>query len=326
MACRSYPAASSAAEREVESGVGVSGPGSVVVVIPAKDRGHVIARALRSVLAQTSPPDEIIVVDDGSSDDTASVARALGVRVLEHAEPRGSGAARNTAIMASGAEWVAFLDSDDEWRPRHLEYLRSHATGRVLLSSSAVDSNGRGRGNSSTEPIELTPRRCFVPENPVVTSGVLARRETIIEAGCFGDFRRAQDVDLWARIVERGSGLVLPEPTVIYHVPPGVPEQSGAARNLAGLTEVVSSLADRPWMTSSLRNGIESRVRWDHARRALRDRDLAGAGRHASWIAGHPTTWPNLLQLVAMRRRARRPELRRVLDEHVAATADDSAA
>lgn len=304
----------------------MSGPGSVVVVIPAKDRGHVIARALRSVLAQTSPPDEIIVVDDGSSDDTASVARALGARVLAHAESRGSGAARNTAITASKAQWVAFLDSDDEWLPQHLEYLRSHATGHVLVSASAVDSNGRGRGSSSSGPVVLTPRRCFVPENPVVTSGVLARREAIVEAGCFGDFRRAQDVDLWARVVERGSGLVLPEPTVIYHVPPGLPERSKAARDRAGLTEVVSSLADRPWMTSWLRNGIECRIRWDDARRAVRERDFVGAGRHACWIAFHPTTWRTLLQLLATRRRARRPELRRVLDEHVAATADDSAA
>ncbi len=300
------------------------GRGSVVVVIPAKDRAGVIGRALQSVRAQTVPPDEVIVVDDGSSDDTAAVARSFGATVLVHDAPRGSGPARNTGIEASDAEWVAFLDSDDEWMPTHLEYVRASAEGHVLVSSSAVDTNGRGRGNQSGTPLRLTPRRCFVPENPVVTSGTLAHRQELLDAGGFRPFRRAQDIDMWARLLERGPGLVLPEPTVVYHVPPGPTDPAGMMRDRAGLMEVVGSLSDRPWMTRSVRDAIELRSRWDDARQAMRERDAAGVWRGGSWIAVRPTTWPSLLGLLASRRLARRSDWRRTLDDHAATSATGS--
>ncbi|GGL38226.1 glycosyl transferase [Halarchaeum grantii] len=96
----------------------------VSVVIPAYRRAAVLPRAVDSALAQTMADLEVVVVDDGSPDDTAAVVRAYDdprVRYVAHETNRGVSAARNTGIEAARGDYVAFLDSDDEWLPRKLE-------------------------------------------------------------------------------------------------------------------------------------------------------------------------------------------------------------
>jgi hypothetical protein len=95
---------------------------SVSVVIPCYNRAHLIGRSIQSALGQTVVPDEIIVVDDGSTDGSAAVARTFGsrMRVIEQ-ENAGAAAARNRGIAAASGEWIAFLDSDDEWHPEKLQ-------------------------------------------------------------------------------------------------------------------------------------------------------------------------------------------------------------
>jgi glycosyltransferase involved in cell wall biosynthesis len=93
----------------------------VSVVIPAHNGAAFLVEAVASVRAQTMPPAEIIVVDDGSTDDTAQVVAALGsdIRCL-HQPRRGEGAARNRGAERAGGEWLAFLDADDLWLPEKL--------------------------------------------------------------------------------------------------------------------------------------------------------------------------------------------------------------
>lgn len=98
----------------------------VSVIIPVRNREKLIQNALRSVLTQTYPFFEIIVVDDGSTDNTASVVANLTrederIHLLRHASSRGAQAARNTGIRAVKGEWIAFLDSDDRWFSDSLE-------------------------------------------------------------------------------------------------------------------------------------------------------------------------------------------------------------
>ena len=96
----------------------VPDPLPVSVVIPAFNRPEMVARAVRSALEQQPRrPAEVIVVDDASSDDTAAAASAAGARVIRHEVNQGEGAARNTAIRAARHDWVALLDSDDEFLP-----------------------------------------------------------------------------------------------------------------------------------------------------------------------------------------------------------------
>ena len=95
---------------------------TVSVVIPTYNRSALITRALDSVLAQTVKPHEILVVDDGSTDDTASLVRKHYPAVqLIRQKNTGVSAARNAGITAATGEWVALLDSDDAWLPRKLE-------------------------------------------------------------------------------------------------------------------------------------------------------------------------------------------------------------
>lgn len=94
----------------------------IAVVIPAYNRADLIGATLDSVLAQTLPPREVIVVDDGSTDDTAAVVQRYGAAVRYHRiENSGVCCARNVAVSLSTAPWIALCDSDDLWRPDKLE-------------------------------------------------------------------------------------------------------------------------------------------------------------------------------------------------------------
>jgi glycosyltransferase involved in cell wall biosynthesis len=94
----------------------------ISAVIPAYNCEAHIARAIDSVLNQTHPADEIIIVDDGSSDDTVQAVRSYGDKVtLIQQENAGASAARNTGIEAATGNWIAFLDADDEWLPDMLQ-------------------------------------------------------------------------------------------------------------------------------------------------------------------------------------------------------------
>ena len=98
------------------------------VILPMFNAASTAERAIRSILAQTDPDLELIAVDDGSTDGTASILKAVHdarLRVFSHAGNRGISAARNTGLGAALGEFVAFLDSDDAWEPDFL--LRMHA-------------------------------------------------------------------------------------------------------------------------------------------------------------------------------------------------------
>jgi glycosyltransferase involved in cell wall biosynthesis len=92
----------------------------IAVVIPAYNRARLVAFAIESVLAQTRAPAEIIVVDDGSTDDTAAVAQSFGATVLRQSNA-GVSAARNAGVRIAKSPWIAFLDSDDLWAANKLE-------------------------------------------------------------------------------------------------------------------------------------------------------------------------------------------------------------
>src|SRR5689334_10135830 len=92
------------------------------VIIPAYNAVETLGRAIDSALAQSLPPHEVVVVDDGSRDATAELAERYGppVRVIRQSNA-GPGAARNRGVQATSSPWVAFLDADDEWLPKKME-------------------------------------------------------------------------------------------------------------------------------------------------------------------------------------------------------------
>ena len=125
----------------------------ISVIIPVHNRAHEIGRALESVRIQAYPNLEIIVVDDGSDDDLEGALapfRDLPLTLLRHDSRQGAGAARNTWVKASRGDYIALLDSDDEWLPgkldRQLSFLRSGKSDARLLCSGYIltwDETGR---------------------------------------------------------------------------------------------------------------------------------------------------------------------------------------
>jgi glycosyltransferase involved in cell wall biosynthesis len=112
----------------------------VSVVIPTYNRSHLIQRAIDSALASLTPGDEVIVVDDGSTDDTVAIVSSYGEQVrLIHADHRGAGPARNIGFAAAENELVAFLDSDDEWFPDKVELQRALLEARPELIYAFTD-------------------------------------------------------------------------------------------------------------------------------------------------------------------------------------------
>ncbi len=198
---------------------------TVSVIIPAHNLASSLGEAIESALAQTHKDLEIVVVDDGSTDDTEKVVSQYRTRIIYmQQERKGVAAARNRGIKISGGEYVAFLDADDLWLPEKLEeqvpYLhQSPETGLVCSDWSLISDQG------SVEPSVLTNRnhvgsgyvfRQIVESSFILTSTVIARRSCLEEAGLFDEsFPTAEDLDLWLRISYRHNVALVRKPLVI---------------------------------------------------------------------------------------------------------------
>jgi glycosyltransferase involved in cell wall biosynthesis len=150
----------------------MSGP-RVSVVIPAYNRADLLPRAVDSALAQTVDDIEVIVVDDGSTDDTLAVLERYDddrLCVLEHGTNRGVSAARNTGIESAAGEYVAFLDSDDYWRPGKLAAQLSALDGRSggwIAAYCDSDRDGTTRLGWVRDTLEDRVRALSTPTGPV---------------------------------------------------------------------------------------------------------------------------------------------------------------
>ena len=198
-------------------------PPKVSVVIPVFNRPAAVRRAIESVLAQTCQDFEIIVVDDGSTDETPAAVAGLAdprMTVIRHERNRGGSAARNTGIQAGSAPYVAFLDSDDEWLQSKLERQlevfdrAEEEVGLVYTGAEDIFADG-----SVTRYI---PRRQVDLAHALLTSNVvggmsvgMVRRSVLDSLGGFDESLPAsQDLDLWLRISERFRAEVVPDALV----------------------------------------------------------------------------------------------------------------
>jgi glycosyltransferase involved in cell wall biosynthesis len=199
---------------------------TVSVVIPAYNAALFVTRAIESAEAQTAPPQEIIVVDDGSTDDTAATLAAYGsrIRVVTQANCGLPGGARNAGAAVATATWLAFLDADDNWLPEKLE--RQLQIGR----DPAIALIYTDRFNIGA-PADLPVRQGEVHEmysgdiftdllvlgNRITASSVMVRRDVFNALGGFAEhLRAAEDWDLWIRVAERHAVGFVDEPLVNY--------------------------------------------------------------------------------------------------------------
>jgi len=207
----------------------------VSVVIPAFNASRFIRRAIDSVLAQTYRDFELIVVDDGSTDDTGDVVRSYGKEVRYiYQENAGDGPARNTGIEAARGQWIAFLDHDDEWLPRKLELqmalldrnpelhwcganrYQSDAKRRVLAGEvRAIKKALAGKDYFGNYFRAAAKGVC-----PIISSTMVVRKKVFEEIGTFDScWLRCADLDMWWRIACRFPRIgYLPEPLVVMHL------------------------------------------------------------------------------------------------------------
>ncbi|MEA5399617.1 glycosyltransferase family 2 protein [Synechococcus sp. BA-124 BA4] len=216
----------------------------VSVIMPLYNSAATVRESLQSVIGQTYRNLEILVVDDGSSDEGPSICREFNdgrLRILEQAN-RGLAGARNTGIRQAHGEILAFLDSDDLWLPekiaRHVEHLQRHPDVGVSFSRSGfIDEASRPLGIYQMPQLrDITPDVLFC-RNPISNgSAVVIRRQVLeeirFEAAFHGgpedfyfddSFRQSEDIECWLRIALHTNWRFegLPEALTLYRVSSG---------------------------------------------------------------------------------------------------------
>lgn len=191
---------------------------SVAVIIPTYNRDTVLARALDSVAAQTVAADEVIVIDDGSTDATKSLMAGYPDVTYIRQPNRGVSAARNIGIETAASEWVAFLDSDDEWLPEKLHKQLAASKQELdcpLVHSDEIWIRNGVRVNQMDKHAKaggMIFERCL-PLCAISPSAALVKRSLLLELGGFNEALPAcEDYDLWLRLCAQHPVQYVDEP------------------------------------------------------------------------------------------------------------------
>ncbi len=201
----------------------------ISVVIAAYNASATIERAVRSVLAQRRRADEILVIDDGSTDGTADIVRRFGseVRLISQANS-GASVARNTGIQSASGDWIAFLDADDEWLSEKL-YLQENffvAHSDIVWGyGNFIPTDWRGNplkavhGKDCGDAVFEDYFGAYCHGVYAWTSTLIIRKDVFAKAGGFeAGMKRAQDNDLWFRIAYLFPRVgYIGQPLAIYH-------------------------------------------------------------------------------------------------------------
>ncbi|MGQ0569536.1 MAG: glycosyltransferase family 2 protein [Armatimonadota bacterium] len=224
----------------------------VSVIIPTYNRAEVVTRAIDSVLAQVYEPIEIVVIDDGSTDETRQAVAAYENRVeYRYGANRERGAARNAGLEATSADLVAFLDSDDEMLPGHLDSLVGALIDRpdVGIAYSRAEFFDDGSG----EPFDVFPRspvegdaflECAIA-NRMTIGSVIVRRALLDRVGWFDEDRELagmEDWELWTRCLGASAVVFIPSVTVRIHF-----HSRNTVGNPSAMERAIRSAARKIW-------------------------------------------------------------------------------
>ena len=191
----------------------------ISVIIPSFNRESTLIRALNSVLNQSSKADEVIVVDDGSSDNTSNIVRQQfpSVKIIQQAN-RGVSHARNTGIKNAQFEWIALLDSDDEWLPEKLANIRQQQLkhpDEILFHSDEIWIRNGTRVNQMNKHAKyggMIFEQCL-PLCVISPSSVVIHHSVFEQIGLFNeDLPACEDYDLWLRLCHRFPVFYIDEP------------------------------------------------------------------------------------------------------------------
>lgn len=228
---------------------------TLAVIVPTYNRAAHLGEAITSILTQESPPEEVIVVDDGSTDNTLEVLAGYGPAITVVAKANGgASSARNAGARAATADWLTFLNSDDLWRPGRVALLRRDLAGAgpdVVAHVANVVFKGVGaeRDFFSAMRIAIPPGEMRRVERPLglflhsfFLIGAAFRRDVFAGLGGFDTgFPTDEDTELAHRMADRGAFLVRGD------VVAEVIRRPGDADALSGLR------ARDPWLASDLK-------------------------------------------------------------------------
>jgi glycosyltransferase involved in cell wall biosynthesis len=193
----------------------------ISVVIPAYNAEKFLQRSVQSVLEQTEKPFEIIVVDDGSKDNTAGVAAKFGKQIQFVTQTNGGPAkARNTGMRMAQGDWIAFLDADDWWMPEKLRLQKEQAIVNpravvVYCGMQSFDGAGNSLGKSFTPAKNLWPQLRW--RNMLTPSVVMVKREALLALNGFDENQKGcEDWGAWFSLFQRGEFIGIAEPLTCY--------------------------------------------------------------------------------------------------------------
>jgi glycosyltransferase involved in cell wall biosynthesis len=285
---------------------------AVSIILPTYNGLPYLREAIESVRGQTFTNWELIVIDDGSTDDSVAWLESLGevrLRILRSEHIAHRARLRNRGIAAARAQWIAFIDSDDRWKPNKLErQLEFHAarselqwsyTGRVI-----IDANGQVFHHPQHQAWRPHSGRILLPllvfDAQIALPSVLARRSLLERVGGFADRRWGEDYELWIRLAQEAECGLIDEQLVEIRAHPST--SAGRPEVIQAYLEIYERLA------RTAQDPVERRIaRQQQAKDAVRlARNLIGRRQYAPAFAAlfsalrlrpvHPAAWHSLLR------------------------------
>lgn len=191
----------------------------VSTIIPTYNRSHIVVYAIESALTQDWPNHEVIVVDDGSTDDTESVCRKFGTSIV-YVKQRNQGvsSARNKGIQLAKGEFIAFLDSDDIWLPRKLssQMYQMLSDDKIAVSATYARYDPAHTSSANYAKTGATWKELFQRGVTLATSTILTRKALLKRVGGFReDIKHYEDRDCWLRLLFYGSYYCIEDDLVI---------------------------------------------------------------------------------------------------------------
>jgi GT2 family glycosyltransferase len=244
----------------------------VSVIIPTYNRGENAVRAMKSALAQTEQSLEVLVIDDGSTDDTPKLFENPPERVRYFRKPNGgASSARNVGLRNAQGEWIALLDSDDEWAPDKLEkQLNALGTHFVAAACRHVHINVNGSRQEKPQVLPGADQHLFrdlYEDLSLKTSSLVLKRHLLERVGLFNErFPVSNDWDFFLRVakVVNNSGFVcLPDALVTVH-------RSGDSLSKTARANALEEAFTRICMVNALLHADDPEATQRHIQRAGR--------------------------------------------------------
>ncbi len=199
----------------------------ISIIMPAYNSEAYIAQSIESVLAQTWTQWELIVIDDGSSDQTVEIVRSYAlkhpqIRFFKNRQNIGVARTRNAGIRQAAGLWIAFLDSDDCWAPQKLEkqirLARERSADFLFTGSAFMDENSRPLSHQLSVPSKIGYRR-LLKQNVISCSSVLIKKDLLLPYPMKGD-NLHEDFAVWLQILRdrHMTAFGINEPLLIYRI------------------------------------------------------------------------------------------------------------